>query len=161
MLTQKRLREVLLYDPETGIFTWAKGARKGKVAGTAHDVRGFLKVSIANERHLLHRLAWLWMTGMHAPRNIEHVNGDRTDNRWANLRLGHNRQKATHRAPRCEPTALPGVVKVGDRFEALIETNRETLNLGSFATAEEARDAITLARRAAREKQRERLRGAG
>lgn len=57
MLTQERLREVLHYDPDTGIFTFVKGRRKGKVAGTRHDGRGFLKVSIDNERHLLHRLA--------------------------------------------------------------------------------------------------------
>lgn len=57
MLTQKRLRSKLHYDPMTGIFTWAKGARKGQVAGTAHDARGFLKVSIDDKRHPLHRLA--------------------------------------------------------------------------------------------------------
>lgn len=56
MLTQKRLREVLHYNPEAGIFRFAKGTRKGKVAGTLHDDRGFPKVSIDNERHMLHRL---------------------------------------------------------------------------------------------------------
>ena len=59
MLTQTRLREVLHYDPATGIFTFVKGRRKGTIAGTRHDGRGFLRVSIDNERHLLHRLAWL------------------------------------------------------------------------------------------------------
>lgn len=158
MLTQKRLREKLRYDPETGIFTFARGKRRGKVAGTAHDARGFLKVSIDNERHLLHRLAWLWMTGLHAPVSVEHINGDRSDNRWVNLRLGFKPQKAGHEAPRPKPTAHEGVVQVGERFEALIQTDREVLNLGCFATAEEARAAVVEAVRAAREKQRERLR---
>ena len=156
MLTQKRLREVLHYDPATGIFTWTKGKRRGKVAGTTHDKRGFLKVAIDNERHQLHRLAWLWMTGLHTPWSIEHVNGDHSDNRWGNLRLGAKVQKTAHRASWPEPTAYPGVARIGDRFDALVETTRETLNLGSFETAEEARDAIILARRAARERQRQR-----
>lgn len=160
MLTQKRLREVLRYDPETGIFTFARGKRRGKVAGTAHDARGFLKVAIDNERHLLHRLAWLWMTGLHAPVSVGHVNGDRSDNRWFNLRLGFKSQKAGYEAPRPRATAHEGVVLVGDRFEALIETDREVLNLGSFATAEEARHAVVVAVQRAREKQRARLRRA-
>ena len=160
MLTQKRLREVLRYDPETGIFTWAKGKRRGKVAGTRHDGRGFLKVAIDNERHLLHRLAWLWMTGLHPHVSVEQINGDRSDNRWGNLRLGFKPQKAGHEAPRPQRTAYEGVVAVGDRFDALIQTDRYVLNLGSFATAEAARDALIVARREARQKQRERLRRA-
>jgi len=63
MLSQKRLREILHYDPKTGIFSWTCGKRKGQVAGTRHDERGFLKVSIRNRRHVLHRLACPWMTG--------------------------------------------------------------------------------------------------
>lgn len=158
MLTQKRLRDLLHYNPETGIFTWTKRRRRGKAAGTRHDDRGFLKVSIDNERHLLHRLAWLWMTGLHAPVSVEHINGDRCDNRWKNLRLGMKPQKRAHEAPFPQRTAYEGVVLVGDRFDALIQADRCVLNLGSFETAEAARDALILARREARQKQRERLR---
>lgn len=63
MLTQKRLHDILHYDPQTGIFRWRSRKCNGHVAGTRHDVRGDLKVSIDDRRYLLHRLAWLWMTG--------------------------------------------------------------------------------------------------
>lgn len=157
MLTQKRLREVLHYDPETGIFTWTKGRRKGKIAGTIHDDRGSLKVAIDGERHHLHHLAWLWMTGMMPRWHIAHVDEDPRNNRWKNLSEGAKIRRASHRAPCPEQTNIPGVVQVGDRFEALIATDSVTLNLGAFATAGEARDAIREAIRKAREKQDRRL----
>ncbi|HRK66630.1 MAG TPA: HNH endonuclease signature motif containing protein [Hyphomonas sp.] len=138
MLTQKRLREVLHYDPETGSFTFARGARKGRAAGTAHDARGFLKVSIDNERHLLHRLAWLWMTGTLPRWNIAHVNGDRSDNRWSNLREGDRSQKRAHRPLLAEPAGQPGVWRVGDHFDAMVEVEGQRVNIGSFAKAQEA-----------------------
>jgi hypothetical protein len=59
MLTQKRLREMLNYDPSTGIFIFAKGKRRGKIAGSQHDGRGFTKIAIDGERYLMHRLPGL------------------------------------------------------------------------------------------------------
>lgn len=160
MLTQKRLREVLHYNPETGIFRFTKGTRKGKVAGTLHDDRGYLKVSIDNERHMLHRLAWLWMTGLHSRSTVEHKNGDNCDNSWSNLREGLGWARETHRAPFPEPTQFRGVYQVGDRFEALIPVASEVLNIGSFSTAEDARDAIDQQVKAVMAKRRELARNA-
>ena len=97
MLTQKRLRSVLRYEPQTGIFTWTRGQRKGKVAGTTHDARGFLKVAIDGKRYLLHRLAWLWMTGLMPRWNVEHIDGNHANNRWSNLREGDRIQPKPHR----------------------------------------------------------------
>lgn len=153
MLTQKRLREILHYDPQTGIFTFVKGSRQGKVAGAQHDARGQLKVAIDHQRYLLHRLAWLWMTGAMPRSNVEHINGDRADNRWENLREGERGQKTEHRAPWREPTAIKGVWQVEDRFEAMATIAGITMNLGSFATAEEAGAEIARLHQRARERQ--------
>ena len=157
MLTQKRLHAVLNYNPETGIFTWRRGKRKGKIAGVAHDAHGTLKVQIDNKRHFLHRLAWLWMTGTMSRWRIEHINGDHGENRWCNLRAGDRLQNADDRAPMPVPTGVQGIWQIGDRYEVLIATDTVTQNLGSFATLEEAREALLNAISTARDRQRSRL----
>ncbi|QCO56286.1 HNH endonuclease [Pseudorhodobacter turbinis] len=154
MLTQKRLRTVLSYDPETGAFTWNQGFRKGTTVGTLHDGRGFLKVSIDGQRYLLHRLAWLWMTGAMPTSNIKHLDGNRSNNRWCNLRLGDRMQKSSHRGPRRNETSIPGVWEVGDKFEATVGVDGLILSLGEFETARAAQDAIIRAIRRGQESQR-------
>lgn len=86
-LTQERLKEVLHYDPETGVFTWAMNrtrASKGRVAGGV-DGHGYRIIAIDGVRHSAHRLAWLYLYGFY-PDEIDHQNHVRTDNRLINLR---------------------------------------------------------------------------
>jgi hypothetical protein len=98
MLTQQRLRELLDYDPVTGIFRWrhqlkdiftsARGPRN-RWAGTkagATTVQGYHTISVDNERFRVSRLAWLYMTGEWPTKHIDHINGDQADDRWLNLR---------------------------------------------------------------------------
>jgi hypothetical protein len=97
MITALRLRELLDYDPSTGIFVWrrqgvvhgsARGPRNrwsGKRAG-ALTVHGYYIISVDNERLRACRLAWLYMTGEWPKEHIDHRNGDPADDRWANLR---------------------------------------------------------------------------
>jgi len=87
LLTIPRLKEVLNYDPESGVFTWAKNrtrASKGKIAGGV-DGHGYLIVCIDGVRHSAHRLAWLYVYG-YLPEEIDHQNHVRSDNRIINLR---------------------------------------------------------------------------
>ena len=159
MLTQKRLRAVLHYNPKTGVFTWTKGKRKGQVAGTKHDDRGFLKVSIDSKRHLLHRLAWLAMTGMMPRWTVEHIDGDHANNRWSNLREGDRIQPKPFRAPWSEPAGLEGAFRTGDTFAAMIQADGIVLNLGTFATAQEASAAAIGAVQRAKARHRAGVRG--
>jgi HNH endonuclease len=158
MLTQKRLHDILHYDPQTGIFRWRTGKRKGQVAGTRHNERGDLKVSIDNRRYLLHRLAWLWMTGAMPRWDIMHRNGDQSDNSWGNLVEGNRMQHSSTRGHMREPTGVDGVWSVGDRFEATMTTSTALISIGTFGTIDEAKAAIQERRKIARERQRQMMR---
>lgn len=99
MITQQYIKSILHYDPETGIFTWlsnklGKGNSTGKgtlgcVAGTKHHA-GYIVLGIDNKKHLsAHRLAFLYMVGK-IPNVVDHINNDKSDNRWCNLREADN-----------------------------------------------------------------------
>lgn len=157
-LTAARLREVLHYEPLTGVFTrridvvGAHGAvrfRAGEVAGCA-DARGYRKIGIAQCRYQAHRLAWLYMTGSWPAKNIDHIDGDGLNNRFANLRdvaqgvNVQNRQRVSAR----NATGLLGAYrsKLGYTTAKIVADGRR-IYLGSFATAEEAHAAYLEAKR--------------
>jgi hypothetical protein len=86
-LTQERLKEVLSYDAESGIFTWAVdrvNAPKGKIAG-CHDGHGYIIISVDGCKYMAHRLVWLYVHGVF-PKEVDHQNHVRDDNRLVNLR---------------------------------------------------------------------------
>jgi hypothetical protein len=87
------LRELLSYDPKTGMFTWRiRSARRvhiGDVAGGVNG-RGYLTIRVDGRQYLAHRLAFLHMTGSWPKKeHIDHINMDRADNRWAD-QVGRN-----------------------------------------------------------------------
>lgn len=89
-LTHKRLRELLLYDPQTGAFTWRKDRVRGKHTGggaAGHiDASGYCKISIDGRRYYAHRLAWFYYYASWPSKNIDHIDRCRNNNRIANLR---------------------------------------------------------------------------
>lgn len=80
--------EDIRYNPETGIFTWnvSRGkARKGSPAGHYNKDNGYIEIQVRGVKYYAHRLAFLLM-GEEIPEIVDHINRDRTDNRWCNLR---------------------------------------------------------------------------
>ena len=138
-----KLAEELSYDPASGVFTWltdrGNQVRAGDVAGSL-DKDGYTVIFIGHRVRKAHRLAFLLMTGKEPNGEVDHINGDRSDNRWANLREVdrtancHNKTQA-HKQNK---SGLLGVTTNRRGFTASIKCNGVRHYLGYFATAEEA-----------------------
>jgi len=152
MITAEKLRDSLDYDPQTGIFKWAKSKRNGWAGREAGwvDKDGYRHIRICNALHPAHRLAWLYMTGAW-PSNgfIDHKNLVPSDNRWVNLR---NVTKRTNQENRRRPgkgnkAGFLGVSPNGKRWMATINSRGTHYYLGTFDTPEEAHGVYVEAKR--------------
>jgi hypothetical protein len=147
-LTQDALKEVLSYDPETGVFTWTGKATVKRWIGTAAGSpckRGYTYIVLFRVRYLAHRLAWLYMTGKWPNPNPDHRDCDPGNNRWENLRLATQSQNRAN-SKKKKPNGLPkGVAKAGNRFVAHVSRGGKSRHVGSFRAPEEAQAAYIAA----------------
>ena len=145
-ITAERLREVLHYDPDTGIFTWIKNTgykrMAGKVAGKVSS-HGYISIGIDRLNLYAHRLAFLYMTGK-IPKEIDHIDTIRHNNKWANLREAtrtFNNANRTASKIRKLPKGVTQVQSKGkklNRYFARIHLNDKCYYLGCFSSPEEA-----------------------
>jgi len=154
-LDLQRLRELLEYSPDTGIFSWRENrlshagkAKVGSPAGTPKE--GYISIIVEQRVYRAHRLAWLFMTGAFPAKGteIDHINRVRSDNRWSNLRLVTRSQNNMNSGMRSDnQSGHKGVTKRRDtgKWHARITVDRRVLLLGNFITFEDA----VAARRAA------------
>jgi len=148
--TQKRLFELFNYDPETGSFTrkiTVSNQLPGTMVGHPHGHR-YLGVSVDGKRYYCHRLAWLYMTGSFPPHEIDHINGNGTDNRWENLRIADRQQNLMNRRHKPPQSGIKGVhqhwTKSG--WYAAVGYKGENHYLGTFKSIEAAAKAVREAR---------------
>ena len=88
-LTQKRVRELLDYDLETGLLTWkVNKQRRVKVGDVIKSVNGagYVQLAIGSKTYLAHRVIWLWRYGYFPENQVDHINRVKADNRLCNLR---------------------------------------------------------------------------
>lgn len=140
MLTQKRLQEILNYHPETGIFIWKKGKRRGKAAGAVNDKRGYMVVMIKGERILLHRLAFLWMTGSLPAHPGSHKDGNPSNNAWNKLSGSGSVTTPTTTDAVAPVSSYRGVFPAENKWRAEIRdpVTGNSIDLGRFVTPEGA-----------------------
>lgn len=151
-LTQARLKELLHYDPETGVFTWIKRAGRC-AAGTPADTpdkHGYIRIQVDGVRFFAHRLAFLYMTGALPADEVDHIDGDPQNNAFANLRVVKHadNQHNMGGAQRNNKTNLLGVIfnpRV-NKWVGKIMVARRSIHLGSFATPELAHAAYLKAK---------------
>lgn len=148
----ERVRELLAYDPDTGVFTWrvSRGwnAKAGSVAGRI-DGRGYAVIRIDSIEMNAHRIAWAYVYGAVPEAFIDHINGVRSDNRIVNLRLAtHSENQQNQRAARSNSkTGYLGVRQFRDKFRAGISVNGKFIHLGLFKDPYSAHQAYIEAKR--------------
>lgn len=152
-LTAERARELLDYDPETGVFTrrlQRMKFAKGSVAGYSTSL-GYIDIGVDRRKYKAHRIAWLITHGSWPVSELDHINGDKTDNRLVNLRESTRSLNIqnTRVARRNNGTGVLGVHwnKKLKKFSAKISVAGKARYLGSFQTAEAAHQAYLVAKR--------------
>lgn len=154
MIEIEDFKKYVSYNPDTGTFTriavlndnpshqWRVGDTVGNQSSN-----GYIEVSVGDIKFQAHKLAWYFVHGVYPDFYLDHVNGDKTDNRIENLRESsplinmRNRGKNKNNS-----TGFNGVyVAASGRFRARIKINGKLINIGTFDTAEEASEARELA----------------
>lgn len=144
MIDVQYLKTVLNYDPETGVFIHKTtrsprafpGARAGRI-----NTNGHRQITIDGKHYMAHRLAWLWVYGIWPNILIDHINGNRDDNRIFNLRLATHKQNMENQALHCNNSSgFRGVSwhKANKKWVAYVNHNGKRFYLGSYETFDHA-----------------------
>ena len=137
MITQKELKKDLHYDESTGVFTWItkKSGIKRKIAGYVDAQSGYAKITINGKEYRLHRLAWLYVTGKHPKDTIDHINHNKLDNRFSNLRDITQQENCKNQSkPKNNTSGVVGVNwhKQANMWQARISIKEKRISLGFF-----------------------------
>jgi len=149
-VSPERLRELLHYNPDTGLFTWRKskrGVTAGRVAGCVGRY-GYWTLNIDYKRYAAHRVAWLYVYGVWPVECIDHINRLRTDNRISNLREAtpaQNRQNLCLSAKNKSGTRGVSFDRINGNWRASISVGGKAKNLGRFASKSDAASAYAVA----------------
>lgn len=147
-LTHARLTELLHYEPDTGNFYWLKSRGTAKVGNIAGSLcNGYIRVSIGGESHYAHRLAWIYTHGFVPDTDIDHIDGNTSNNRMTNLRLATRSQNNANSPKSLGRSGVRGAIwhKASGRWRSAIRVNGRIISLGYFSSPEDAAAAYTVA----------------
>jgi hypothetical protein len=151
MITQERMKQLLHYNPNTGVFTRIDSNRVdrlGKQPGS-RNTKGHVQIRLDGVLYVAHRLAWLYMNGEFPVNQLDHIDGDKTNNKIVNLRDATNKQNQENVPLQVNNTSGYRGVSFDKRlkkFRAYVCHNRQQTTLGFFATSEAAATAAKKAR---------------
>lgn len=140
------------YNPETGLLTWIDNYFKNRIGKEIGSVsmHGYRKVTFGGVTYLCHRLAWAIHYGEQPPEIIDHIDGNRLNNKIENLRKSdsfHNLQNQRKPMKSNKTSNYLGVSRFKGRWRAKIKANGKYVFLGYHETEEQARDAYIEAKR--------------
>jgi len=156
MITQKLVKEFFDYNPTTGALfrkerdlkwfpskaTWKMWNKRfaNQELDRKND-KGYKRVFIEGVDYPLHRIIWLWMTGVFPENQIDHINQNKTDNKWENLREVKNSENCKNQKLRStNKTGIIGTHKLpSGNIRASITVNGLRIKLGTYTSLEEAR----------------------
>lgn len=146
-LSQARLKELLHYDPDTGVFTWkvksAYNIEIGNVTGCVTILSGkkYIVIRVIGKLYLAHRLAWLYMTGSFPIDEIDHADGNGINNIFKNLSsVTHLKNHKNIRLHVRNTSGINGVSwhSENKRWRARIKVNYKNISLGCFTDIKDA-----------------------
>ena len=147
-LTRDVLIAKLDVYPETGLFVWKKqqdskfNTMAGKPAGSTRGRAQYVAIYIDGRHYFAHRLMWLYVHGEWPREHIDHIDGNKKNNRITNLREATNSQnKSNGKLYKHSTSGLKGVSKVGKKWKAQIVHGYQNIYLGCHNTKEEAHEA--------------------
>lgn len=143
--TQEELKILLDYNHLNGEFKWKNHKRKwmnGKKAGCI-SVFGYWLIGVNSKSYKAHRLAWVYYYGNPPSGQLDHINGNRSDNRICNLREATTSQNTINSVSTRNTSGLKGAIwhKRNNKYISNIKVNGKSIHLGYFKTAEEAHEA--------------------
>jgi len=147
-ITSESIKEFLQYNPDSGVFIWTKrmGARVnyGDMAGHIHK-NGYIRIAIRGKLYSAHRLAFLFMEGSLPDDCVDHINHNRADNRWINLRRAtYSENGKNQKISSINTSGFTGVHfhKLLNKWQARVMAGDKRITIGSFLKKEDAISAI-------------------
>lgn len=149
-LTKKDISELLSYDPESGVLTWKvnKGTKSSGTTAGFVEQAGYVVLGINRRTYKAHRIAWLLYHGVWPDEQLDHIDGNRTNNRIENLRLAscygnaHNQKRAKNNS-----SGYKGVSRhrQSGKWRAMITADGVKHSLGLYQGVEDAASAYSKA----------------
>ena len=152
-LTAEQLKKTLDYDQNTGLFVWkirpSKAVKMGDIAGCVEKRIGYVTIGIEKRIYKAHRLAWLYVYGEWPKGLIDHVNGNKADNKIANLRdvFADGNSQNVRKPNRRNKSGFMGVIWYQNKWRASMSVNGKSKWLGDYSTPEEAHKVYIEAKR--------------